>query len=138
MNYRKVFDPRWLHLRCVIRACSRMSSPSKETQIHSLFIKCPVRRNRVSIDNVVSPCIPNATRVFDWMPEHNDAPFNSMIAGYARHGLGTESLLLFEQILKKDFAPTNVTFVSVLCACACTGRVEDGERYFRYDIKVPN
>ncbi|XP_057784399.1 pentatricopeptide repeat-containing protein At3g49710 [Salvia miltiorrhiza] len=121
---------------CAISACSRMSSPSQGRQVQSLFIKSDVRTNRVSINNALitmySKCgsLQDATRVFDRMPEHNSVSFNSMIAAYAQHGLGTEPLLLFKQMLDKGFAPTNVTFVSLLCACAHTGRVEDGERYF--------
>ncbi|KAL8472848.1 hypothetical protein ACS0TY_029896 [Phlomoides rotata] len=33
-------------------------------------------------------------------------------------------------MLRKEFDPTSVTFISVLSACAHSGRVEDGERYF--------
>lgn len=120
---------------CVITACSKMSSPSQGWQVHSLVIKSDVQINRVSINNALiamySKCgnLQDARRLFDGMPEHNNVSLNSMIAGYAMHGLGTESLLLFEQMLEKDFAPTNITFVSVLSACAYTGRVEDGQRY---------
>ncbi|KAH6824420.1 Pentatricopeptide repeat superfamily protein [Perilla frutescens var. hirtella] len=120
---------------CVISACSKLSSPSQGRQMHSLVIKSDIQTNRVSVNNALiamySKCgdLQGARRLFDRMPEHNNVSLNSMIAGYAQHGLGTESLLLFEQMLEKDFAPTNITFVSVLSACAYTGRVEDGQRY---------
>ncbi|KAI3451889.1 hypothetical protein Pfo_008554 [Paulownia fortunei] len=121
---------------CVISACSKMSSPSQGRQIHSLVIKSDIPSNRVSINNALvamySKCgnLQDARRLFDRMPEHNNVSLNSMIAGYAQHGLGIESLLLFEQMLEKNVAPTSITFVSVLSACAHTGRVEDGQRYF--------
>lgn len=121
---------------CVLSACSRLSSPSQGRQIHSLFVKTGIQTNIVSINNALismySKCgsLLDARKVFDLMPEYNGVSFNSMIAGYAQHGLGGESLSLFEQMLEKDFIPTNITFVSVLSACAYTGRVEDGERYF--------
>ncbi|KAK6151123.1 hypothetical protein DH2020_016055 [Rehmannia glutinosa] len=121
---------------CVITACSKMSSPSQGRQIHSLVIKSDIPSNRVSINNALvamySKCgdLQDAKKLFDRMPEHNNVSLNSMIAGYAQHGLGIESLLLFEQMLEKHIAPTSITFVSVLSACAHTGRVEDGQKYF--------
>lgn len=121
---------------CVIAACSKMSSPSQGRQMHSLVIKFDVQTNRVSINNALiamySKCgnLQDARRLFNGMLEKNNVSLNSMIGGYAQHGHGTESLLLFEQMLEKDFAPTNITFVSVLSACAYTGLVEDGQRYF--------
>ncbi|KAL9666389.1 hypothetical protein QQ045_000719 [Rhodiola kirilowii] len=85
---------------------------------------------------VLLQCIQNAENlkipdsVFDFMPEQNTVSFNSMIAGYARHGLSHESLLLFQQMLETDIVPTNISLVSVLAACAHTGKVEVGQRYF--------
>ncbi|KAL6573078.1 hypothetical protein OROHE_002554 [Orobanche hederae] len=122
---------------CAITACTKMSSPFQGTQIHSLAIKSDIPSNRVSINNALvlmySKCgdLQDAKKLFDRMPEHNIVSLNSMIAGYAQHGLGIESLLLFEQMLDKNISPTNITFVSVLSACAHTGKVEDGKRYFR-------
>ncbi|PIN13041.1 hypothetical protein CDL12_14347 [Handroanthus impetiginosus] len=121
----------------IISACSKMSSPSQGRQIHSLVIKSDIPSNKVSINNALvamySKCgnLHDARRLFDRMPEHNNVSLNSMIAGYAQHGIGTESLLLFEQMLEKNLAPNTITFVSVLSACAHTGRVEDGKKYFR-------
>ncbi|KAG8384235.1 hypothetical protein BUALT_Bualt04G0096800 [Buddleja alternifolia] len=122
---------------CVISACSKISSPSQGRQIHSLVIKSDIQSNRITMNNALvamySKCgnLQDAKSLFDRMPEHNNVSLNSMIAGYAQHGHGTESLLLFEQMLEKSIAPTSITFVSVLSACAHTGRVEDGQRYFR-------
>ncbi|KAK4393504.1 Pentatricopeptide repeat-containing protein [Sesamum angolense] len=122
---------------CVLSASAKMSSPSQGKQIHSLVIKSDITSNRVSINNALvamySKCgnLEDARRLFDRMPEHNHVSLNSMIAGYAQHGLGVQALLIFEQMVEKNIAPTSITFVSVLSACAHTGRVEDGHRYFR-------
>ncbi|GMJ08072.1 hypothetical protein like AT3G49710 [Hibiscus trionum] len=50
--------------------------------------------------------------------------------GYAQHGIGTESLILFEHMLEQNISPTSITFISVLSACAHTGKVEEGQKYF--------
>ncbi|KAG7968236.1 hypothetical protein I3843_08G143600 [Carya illinoinensis] len=64
------------------------------------------------------------------MPYRNTVSLNSMIADYAQHGIETESLHLFQQMLETDVVPTNITFISVLSACARTGKVEESQSYF--------
>ena len=69
------------------------------------------------------------------MPEQNAVNLNSMIAGYAQHGIGMESHGLFEQMLQTKIIPTTITFISVLSACAHTGKVEEGKKYFNMMMK---
>ncbi|XP_063944995.1 pentatricopeptide repeat-containing protein At3g49710 isoform X2 [Daucus carota subsp. sativus] len=121
---------------CVISACSDLSSPLQGKQIHSLVLKSDIPYNQISVNNALiamySKCgnLQDARRLFDRMPEHNTVSLNSMIAGYAQHGIEQESLNLFERMLKTDVFPTRITFISVLSACAHTGKVEEGRRYF--------
>ncbi|KAL6224989.1 hypothetical protein ACLB2K_003843 [Fragaria x ananassa] len=117
---------------CVISACSNLSSPFQGKQIHALAIKSEIPSNRISVNNALvamySKCgkLQDARRLFDRMPEHNTVSLNSMIAGYAQHGIGMESLCLFEHMLQTNVVPTSITFISVLSACAHTGKVEEG------------
>ncbi|WCJ32084.1 Pentatricopeptide repeat (PPR) superfamily protein [Euphorbia peplus] len=121
---------------CVIRACSNLSSPSQGKQIHALAMKSDIPSNLVSVNNALvamySKCggLEDARRLFDRMPERNNVSFNSIIAGYAQHGAGMESLNLFERMLESGVAPTRITFISILSACAHTGKVKDGKLYF--------
>lgn len=121
---------------CVISACSNLSSPTQGKQIHALAIKSEIPSNRISVNNALvamySKCgnLHDARRLFDTMPEHNTVSLNSMIAGYAQHGIGMESLCLFELMLQTDVVPSSITFISVLSACAHTGKVEEGQKYF--------
>ncbi|GAV57678.1 PPR domain-containing protein/PPR_2 domain-containing protein/DYW_deaminase domain-containing protein [Cephalotus follicularis] len=121
---------------CVISSCFNLASPSQGKQIHALAIKSEIPSNRISVNNALvamySKCgnLQDARLLFERMPEHNDVSLNSMIAAYAQHGMGTESLLLFERMLETDIVPTSITFISVLTACAHTGKVEEGQRYF--------
>ncbi|KAK4799341.1 hypothetical protein SAY86_024706 [Trapa natans] len=121
---------------CVISACSNLSSPSQGKQIHALVIKSDIPSNRVSVNNsliaMYSKCgnLLDARRVFDRMPEHNTVSLNSMIGGYAQHGRGDDSLLLFQQMLESHLTPSSITFISVLSACAHTGRVLEGKKCF--------
>ncbi|GMH06334.1 hypothetical protein Nepgr_008174 [Nepenthes gracilis] len=121
---------------CVTSACSNLSSPLQGKQIHSLALKSDIPSNRISMDNALvamyAKCgsLQDARQLFDRMPEHNIVSVNTMIAGYAQHGVGAEALLIFEWMLKSEFVPNSVTFVSVLSACAHTGKLGDGEKYF--------
>ncbi|KAI3864445.1 hypothetical protein MKW92_043733 [Papaver armeniacum] len=121
---------------CAISACSDLSSPSLGRQMHSLVVKSNIPKNKISVNNALiamySKCasLQDARRVFEEMSEHNNVSFNSIIAGYAQHGHGTESLLLFQRMLEAEVAPTSITFISVLSACAHTRKVEEGQYYF--------
>ncbi|KAJ0040459.1 hypothetical protein Pint_27833 [Pistacia integerrima] len=120
---------------CVISACSSLS-PSQGKQIHALTIKSDIPSNRISVNNALvamySKCgnLQDARRLFDSMPEYNTVSLNSMIAGYAQHGIEMESLCLFEWMLEKNIPPTSITFIAVLSACAHTGKVHEGQKYF--------
>ncbi|KAH7566739.1 hypothetical protein JRO89_XS08G0225500 [Xanthoceras sorbifolium] len=122
---------------CVISACSNLSSPSRGNQIHALTIKSEIPSNQISVNNALvamyskSGNLKGARQLFDRMPEYNTVSLNSMIAGYAQHGIEMESLRLFEWMLETNIPPSNITFISVLSACAHTGKVVEGQKYFR-------
>lgn len=120
----------------VISACSNSPSPSHGKQIHSLALKSDIPSNRIAVYNALvamyAKCgnLQDARRLFNRMPEHNVVSINTIIDGYAQHGFGHEALHLFEWMLEIDISPTNITFISVLSACAHTGKVEEGQKYF--------
>lgn len=130
------FHPDDCSFVCVISACSNLSSPLKGKQIHALTIKSEIPSNWISVNNALiamySKCgnLQDARRTFDRMPEHNTVSLNSMIAGYAQHGMEMECLRLFEWMLERNIVPSKITFISVLSACAHTGKVELGQHYF--------
>ncbi|KAJ4956793.1 hypothetical protein NE237_013576 [Protea cynaroides] len=57
-----------------------------------------------------------AQRVFDQILEKNVISWTSMITGYAIHGIGSQALEIFQQMLETGVKPNEVTFVSVLIA----------------------
>ncbi|KAK9064911.1 hypothetical protein SSX86_016294 [Deinandra increscens subsp. villosa] len=121
---------------CVISASSNLSSPTQGKQIHCLALKSDIPSNKISVNNALitmySKCgnLKDARRVFDKMPEQNTVTFNSLITGYAQHGFPMEALNLFDHMLETNIAPTNITFISILSACAHTGKVKEGRKYF--------
>ncbi|KAH0455656.1 hypothetical protein IEQ34_015688 [Dendrobium chrysotoxum] len=71
-----------------------------------------------------------ARRIFNKMQMMNDLSWTSMITGYATHGFASEAIEVFENMIRKDFVPNEVTFVSVLSACNHCGLIEQGMQYF--------
>ncbi|KAM0949935.1 putative tetratricopeptide-like helical domain superfamily, DYW domain-containing protein [Dioscorea sansibarensis] len=98
---------------CAISACSNLSSPLQGMQLHSLAMKSDVRKNQISVSNafiaMYSKCgkLSEARKVFDRMPERNTVSYNSMIAGYAQHGLGIEALVMFDEMIELNYLPTS-------------------------------
>lgn len=133
---RSGFRPDDCSFVCAISACSNLSSPSQCQQLHSLAMKSDFPANPVSVNNALismyAKCgnLRDADKLFVRMPERNSVSYNSIIAAYAQHGLGLHALELFGEMLDSKNEPTSITFVSVLSACAHTGRVDEGLRHF--------
>ncbi|XP_072974282.1 pentatricopeptide repeat-containing protein At3g49710 [Typha angustifolia] len=130
------FQPDDCSFVCAISACSNLSSPSQGKQMHALALKSEFPTNQISVNNALitmySKCgnLKDANRLFMKMSERNTVSYNSMIAGFAYHGQAIEALDLFKDMLNSNNLPTSITFISVLSACAHTGRVEEGREYF--------
>lgn len=73
-----------------------------------------------------------ALRVFEDMPQKNEASWNAMISALAFHGRPHESLSLFKRMSNEGGAvqPNEISFVGVLSACVHAGLVDEGRRLF--------
>lgn len=71
-----------------------------------------------------------AKKMFDHFKMKDVVMWNSMITGYAQHGLGEEALQVFHEMCSSGMVPDDVTFVGVLSACSYTGRVKEGMEFF--------
>ncbi|XP_013634460.1 PREDICTED: pentatricopeptide repeat-containing protein At2g37320 isoform X2 [Brassica oleracea var. oleracea] len=60
----------------------------------------------------------DAFRVFDQFLDKDVVSWNSMIAGYAQHGLATQAIELFEVVMAKSGTkPDAITYLGVLSSC---------------------
>ncbi|PSS01814.1 Pentatricopeptide repeat-containing protein [Actinidia chinensis var. chinensis] len=75
-------------------------------------------------------CIEKAIEVFDAMLVKDTKAWSSMIVGMAIHGLEEEALYAFSRMEEDKVKPNHVTFVGVLLACAHSGRVLVGQKYW--------
>ncbi|KAL4636543.1 hypothetical protein ACB092_03G017400 [Castanea dentata] len=65
-----------------------------------------------------------------WIHAHVIKSGNSMLTGYAQHGLGKESVHWFEEMLRLGIEHNHVTFLCVLSACSHAGLLDEGLYYF--------
>ncbi|XXG72081.1 hypothetical protein AAC387_Pa07g1250 [Persea americana] len=73
-----------------------------------------------------------ACGAFELMPERDVVSWSALIAGYVKGGDHREALAIFERMQIEGLRANEVTMVSVLCACAHLGALEQGRRMHDY------
>lgn len=119
----------------VLDACAGCSSLLTGMQVHMCVIKSGIPEDVISMTSLVdmyAKCgdTDAAFRVFESIPNKNLVSWNSIIGGYAMHGLATRALEKFDRMKKVGVTPDEVTFTNVLSACVHAGFVEEGEKHF--------
>ncbi|MED6200800.1 hypothetical protein PIB30_088790 [Stylosanthes scabra] len=119
----------------VLDACAGCPSLLMGMQTHLCLIKSGIPDDVISLTSLVdmyAKCgnMDAAFSVFDSIPNKNLVSWNSIIGGYARHGLATQALEQFDRMERVGVTPDEVTFVNVLSACVHAGLVEEGEKHF--------
>ena len=77
----------------------------------------------------------DARKVFDHLSSKNLVSWNTMLVGYAQHGLGREALEIYSMMQENKIKPNDNTFIGVLSACVHIGLVEEGWHYFNSMIR---
>ncbi|KAJ7528005.1 hypothetical protein O6H91_16G079900 [Diphasiastrum complanatum] len=119
----------------LLNACASLAALEQGKHLHSEIIKRGLQSDVVVGNTLVDMyakcgCTKDARELFDNMSERDLVSWNAMIAGYAQNGLGMEALALFEQMQREGTKPNEVTYVSVLSACAHSGLVDQGRYVF--------
>ncbi|KAK6118127.1 hypothetical protein DH2020_048111 [Rehmannia glutinosa] len=119
----------------ILDACTGCSSLVTGNQVHACILKFGVRLDLIlstSLVDMYGKCgdIDAAFRVFQSMPTKNLVSWNSILGGYARHGLASRALEEFERMVKSGIVPDEISFINVLSACVHGGMVKEGEEVF--------
>jgi pentatricopeptide repeat protein len=119
----------------VLNACAELGA--LET---GEWVRCFLDRNNnnlnVSTGNALigmyAKCgtIGNAMWIFDKMHQKDKYTWNIAIAGLAINGHGEEAVHMFHKMVKLGESPDEVTFSSVLTACANAGLIAKGRELF--------
>ncbi|PIN05717.1 hypothetical protein CDL12_21746 [Handroanthus impetiginosus] len=124
-------------LAAMLSVSSNLASLNHGKQIHAVALKSG-EASSASVSNALinmyakAGNIKCARKAFFLIQQRRDSvSWTSMIMALAQHGLGEESLQLFEDMLALDITPDHITYIGVLSACTHVGLVEKGRKYFR-------
>ncbi|XP_073052148.1 pentatricopeptide repeat-containing protein At4g16835, mitochondrial [Primulina eburnea] len=119
----------------ILLACSNLSVLKFGKQVHQLMQKSPLYLDTMvgtSLISMYCKCgiLKDAWKLFQEMSSKDLVTWNSMISGYAQHGVSGKALCLFDEMRNTGIKPDWITFVGILSACNHAGLVEVGIRYF--------
>ncbi|KAL1366092.1 hypothetical protein HN51_013989 [Arachis hypogaea] len=104
-----------------------------------LFQRMPERNVVATTAMITGFCkegkVDNARALFEEIRCKDRVSWNIMVTGYAQNGRGEEALILFLQMLRSGTQPDEVTFVSLLTACANLASLEEGTQVYALVIK---
>ncbi|VFQ74372.1 unnamed protein product [Cuscuta campestris] len=130
------FKPDEVTMVSALSASAQLASLDVGKEIHEMIIQKGVKLNRFVLNGLVdmyAKCgdLRNARLIFEGMPHKNDAAWNSMISAFAVHGQPKEAIDFFTRMVNSpDVTPNEITFLSVLTACAHGGFVDEGMKIF--------
>lgn len=118
----------------VLSACANLENLEKGKQTHSLIICCDCDDESIvgtALVSMYGKCggLPYARKVFDEMARRDIISWNSMISGFAQHGHAADAFKLFHQMQWQGLPPNNVTFLSIINACAVQSLLAEGKQH---------
>ncbi|KAF5737130.1 pentatricopeptide repeat-containing protein [Tripterygium wilfordii] len=135
-----LLKPNDLTLVSVLSACTGSGALGQGTSAHCQTIRMGFN-SYVHIANALvsmyCKCgnVKDALCIFKSMAIKDVVSWNSMIAGYAQHGLAAQAIDLFKQMKKERVKPDAITFLGVLSSCRHAGLVEQGRFFFNVMVE---
>ncbi|XP_051150940.1 pentatricopeptide repeat-containing protein At3g21470 [Andrographis paniculata] len=129
------FKPDEVTVASCLSACAQSGMLEFGKKIHDMILKNSIGMNVFVSNGLVdmyAKCgdLANARLIFEGISTKNSATWNSLIAGLAIHGQTREAIEIFRRMEESGEKPDDITFLSVLSACAHGGFVEDGLEVF--------
>ncbi|XP_057863564.2 pentatricopeptide repeat-containing protein At4g21065 [Cryptomeria japonica] len=123
----------------ILSVCTKTGALERGVEVHQRVIESGLLSEVVAVNALIdmyAKCgkIQKARQLFEKMYDRNVISWTTMIAGYALHGYGKDSLELFELMKHSGIDPNHVSFVCVLYACNHAGLVDEGCKYFNHII----
>ncbi|KAL2932956.1 hypothetical protein RDABS01_016075 [Bienertia sinuspersici] len=141
------FEPSDFTYSSVLNACARMGILEQGKWIHAHVVKYGMMHigfvgNTLLLMYAKCGSIEDAEKAFLRLTKRTVVSWNSMLTGYAQHGLGHKSLEEFKDMLKNGIQPNSITFLCLLMACSHAGLVEQGQYYLNmmktYNLEPKN
>uniref|UniRef100_A0A1D1Z2A8 Pentatricopeptide repeat-containing protein At1g53600, mitochondrial n=1 Tax=Anthurium amnicola TaxID=1678845 RepID=A0A1D1Z2A8_9ARAE len=128
--------PNPFSLSSILSASAGLTMLNQGMQVHACAVKMYLE-SAISVQNslvsMYAKCgnLADACQIFLSIRDLNIVSMNSMITGFAQHGLAEEALELFRKMQTNGYKPNQVTFLGVLSACSHGGLVEEGYMHFQ-------
>lgn len=129
------FEPDEVTLASALSPCANLGLLDVGKEIHETIAHKGIKLNHFILNGLVdmyAKCgdLSNARLMFEKISDRNECCWNTMISGYAIHGQCKEALELFGRMEASSERPNDLTFLSILSACAHGGFVEEGMETF--------
>ena len=124
-------------LGTILNSCAAIGAYQRTKSIHPFVIKLGFDTEVYVASAVIdayAKCgdIKGARMAFDQSFNSNDViVYNTLIMAYARHGLVSEAMEIFDKMKLANLQPSQATFVSVMSACSHKGLVDKGCLLFK-------
>nr|ABA96368.1 pentatricopeptide, putative, expressed [Oryza sativa Japonica Group] len=128
-------EPNEITLVAVIGACGELGAVSHGVWAHTYAVK-----RRLAVNCIVATALVEmyagcgrldlAEQVFAAASDRDTRCYNAMLHGLAVHGHGRAALSLLDRMHGAGVPVDGVTVLSVMCACAHAGLVDEGLDYF--------
>jgi len=133
--------PNQFTLASLLQACASLVDLQLGNQIHCHVVKVGLDMN-VFVSNALmdmyAKCgrMENSLQLFSESPNCTDVSWNTVIVGYVQAGNGEKALILFKDMLECQVQGTEVTYSSVLRACAGIAALEPGSQIHSLSVKT--
>ncbi|XP_065847859.1 pentatricopeptide repeat-containing protein At4g18520, chloroplastic [Euphorbia lathyris] len=134
------FSPNEFTVCGVLKACGERKELKFGRQLHCGVVKKMYKDDvfiGTSLVDMYAKCgeISDSRKVFNGMRNRNTVTWTSMIAAYAREGLGEEAVDLFRVMKRRKVISNNMTVVSILRACGSIKASKTGREVHAQIIK---
>ncbi|OMO74543.1 hypothetical protein COLO4_26597 [Corchorus olitorius] len=125
------FEPDEVTLTSVLSACAQLGKLDVGKEIYHLIMEKRIKVNQFVLNALLdmhAKCgdLAHARLIFEGISRRTTACWNSMISGFAIHGQSKEAIEFFIKMEESDEIPDEITFLSLLSACAHGGFVDEG------------
>ncbi|ERM99861.1 hypothetical protein AMTR_s00098p00155650 [Amborella trichopoda] len=114
----------------LLNSFAKTRSLSKGLQVHAklLVFGLTFHISNTALVAMYSLCnnIAYAQEIFEKLEPKNLYAYNMMIRGFANNGLSEKALFLYKRLLSQGLKPDNLTYPSVIKACACLNSLQAG------------
>ncbi|KAK4757750.1 hypothetical protein SAY87_019051 [Trapa incisa] len=129
------FSPDEITIVGALSACAQNGSLEYGKKIHNMIHDKMINHNQFVANALVdmyAKCgdLESAIYIFQGMNSRNCACWNAMISGFAVNGQSREAIEFFKRMEGSHVKPDELTFLSVLSACAHGGLVDEGMTIF--------